>query len=334
MLSPDKIEKCLRYNKILAEIEHVQKNLKPPVDVEERAGRVRILLEIRDNCRSLLKEIPKTESAIKEIGEIIERADHLKRENCLLKISDSEPFGVLAPDELCTFKEKSRNNLIEIRRYYGLHKTTYYDDGLCVSMALTKPKLVQNYHSHSRMDEYTMVLSGSILIKARIGEELETLKADEGDIIYSKKDTIHTLFNKTKKTSLNATVKIPMGFKDRKHIDAIPKKGRGEIKVLKLKPTPKPWGILKSQAVRLNGYGYRVDYMSLNPLADITLLKADETTIYIIEGEIHLQTAGLPTASGRDALVFITKERETIIKNTSEETTAKLYVVSETTDSH
>ena len=331
-----RIEEYLENNETTQEIWNTQKNLRPPVGVEERNRRVGILLKIRDEGRVLRDEVSRNktafgipESAVKKINELIERADHLKRENCLLKIADHEPFSVLKPDELCIFTERSRNNLIEVRKYYGLHKNLFYDDGPCVSMAVTPPKLVQNYHSHTSMDEYTMMLSGSILIKARIGEKLETLKAEEGDILYAKKDTVHTLFNKTKKYAFNATVKVPVGFMDRKHIETIPRKGEGEINVLKLKPTQKPWGTLKSRTIKECGYEYQIDYMSVNPLAGLTSPGDRDTTIYVIDGEIHLQSAGKTAVAGRDHLVFITKGTETTIKNASEKSTARLYIASE-----
>lgn len=335
-----RIEEYLENNETIQEIWNTQKNLRPPVGVEERNERVHMLLKIRDNGRLLRDEVSGNksaskipESAVKKIYEIIDRADHLKRENCLLKIADSEPFAVLKPDELCIFTEKSRNNLIEVRKYYGLHKNLFYDDGPCVSMAVTLPKLVQNYHNHTTMDEYTIVLSGSILVKARIGEKLETLKAEEGDIIYVKKDTVHTLFNKTKKNALNATVKVPVGFMDRRHIEVIPRIGEGEINVLKLKPTQKPWGALKSKTIEECGYEYQIDYMSVDPLAGLTSPGDRDTTIYVIDGEIHLQSAGKTAVAGRDHLVFITKDTKTIIKNASEKSTANLYVTSETKNS-
>ena len=335
-----RIEEYLENNETIQEIGNIQKNLRPPVGVEERNERVRMLLEIRDNGRLLRDEVSGNKSAsgipesvVKKINEIIERADHLKRENCLLMIADHEPFSVLKPDELCIFTEKSRNNLVEVRKYYGMHKNLFYDDGPCVSMAVTRPKLVQNYHSHTSMDEYTIVLLGSILVKARIGEKLETLKAEESDIIYVKKDTVHTLFNKTRKNALNATVKVPVGFMDRKHIETIPRKGEGEINVLKLKPTQKPWGALKSKTIKECGYEYQVDYMSVDPLAGLTSPGDRDTTIYVIDGEIHLQSAGKTAVAGRDHLIFITKGTETTIKNVSEKSTADLYVTSETKNS-
>lgn len=310
-------------------IEKMQQNLKLPVKFEERRKRVQELLKIRDKGNKILQIIGNenkvSKNIINIIKKIIEKSDHLKRENCLLQVSDV--VDVLKPNELCIFKEKSRNNLIETRIYFGLHKNLYYDDDICVSMAVTRQKIIQNYHSHLRMHEYTVVLSGGMHVKGKSDHGVKTLKADEGDLIVTTPYTVHTLFNKNNKISLNATVKTPYGFIDRKNFDVIPKNSHGSIKVLKLKTIKKSWGKIKSFKRKDNGYFYKVDLLSIKPSKTIKSLIKNDSCIFVIDGNVKIIYLSKEKVARKNSLIFISKNIKYKLKNLSKKNMVKLYRV-------
>ncbi|HIE34021.1 MAG TPA: hypothetical protein EYP86_02645 [Candidatus Altiarchaeales archaeon] len=328
-----KINRYLKNYRVLDRIEDIQRRLKPPVDPREQKIRVRKLLRIRDKGRKILNEISRNKSIpddlVNRVNEIIDRADHLKRENCLLQIPDFEPVGIIKPDDLCIFEEISRNNMVEIRKYYSLHKNLYYDEGLCISMAFTQSKLLQNYHSHLSFNEHTLVLDGNILLKARIGTDLIRLRADVGDMIFVRRGTVHTLINKTNRKSLNATVKVPMAFSDRVHIDNIPTSTEGSVRIIRLKAIERNWGRLKHRIIREKGYRYNVGLMFIDPLKSLSILNDGNTTLYVVNGRIQMRHNGKQEIVSYDNLVFVKGGNAVEIKNTSEKQVARLYVVTD-----
>jgi len=325
------IETYLKSYKTIQRIERIQKNLRLPTKFESRKQRVDTLLELRDKGRKILEKIKKekilSKNVINKIEKIIKKADHLKRENCLLQVSDV--IDVLKSNELSIFKEKSRNNIYEVRKYFALHKNLYYDNGLCVAMAVTKPKIIQNYHSHSGMLECTMILSGTIYAKGKINNIIKMFKAKEGDIIVIDPYTIHTLLNKTNKIGLNATVKIPLGFSDRKNFDEIPKNAYGNIKILKPKTIKKKWGEIKFLKKTEKGYSHKIDFLTIKPSNSLTSLSSNDTYIYVIKGNIEIMCDGKEKNASKDNLVFIEKKIRHKIKNLSNKNAVNLYRVRE-----
>ena len=323
------IEDYIKEDKILKKIEKIQQNLKLPIEFEGRKKRVQELLKIRDKGKKILQKIGSenkvSKNIVGKIKKIIGKSDHLKRENCLLQVSDV--VDVLKSNELCIFKEKSRNNLIETRKYFGFHKNLYYDDDICVSMAVTRPKIIQNYHSHLGMHEYTMVLSGSMHVKGKSDDGVKTLKAGEGDVIVTTPYTVHTLLNKSNKISLNATVKIPIGFSDRKEFDVIPKNVHGSIKVLKLKTIKKSWGEIKSFKRKDNGYFYKIDLLSIKPSKTIKSLIKNDSCIFVINGNVKIIYLSKEKVARKNNLIFISKNIKNKIKNLSKKNMVKLYRV-------
>jgi len=325
----EKIKAYLKKSKELGKISNIQKNLKPPVQFKQRNARVKRLLQIRNEGERILEKLSKENNQRKRIINrveiIIKKANHLKRENCLLQISGH--LGVLKSHELCIFKETSRNNMVEIRKYFGLHKNLYYDNGLSVAMAHTQPKLLQNYHSHKHMNEYTTILSGSITIKAKIGKHLKILKADEGDIIFAERYTVHTLQNNSTKSTLNATVKLPIGFQDRIGIDQLPENQKGEIKVIKLKRKKEKWGESKRETIKENGFTYKISFLTISPTKSLKWADKKATTLYVIQGNIEARGSKSKKKAKKNCLIFT--QENCVIKNLSKKTSAKLYVITQ-----
>ncbi|MCK4781823.1 cupin domain-containing protein [Candidatus Parcubacteria bacterium] len=323
-------------SKKLNEIAKMQQSLIPPVKFRERDQRVKALLRIRDKGKQILKQVSvKHNFSVKDrnkITQIIKRANHLKRENCLLQISGS--FGILKPNQLCIFKEKSKNGIYEVRKYFGLHQNIYYDNGLCVSMAVTTPNLIQNYHLHSDMDEYTMVLSGKIDVEAIVNNKIKSFSVEPGKIILVKKGTVHTLVNRQKKSALNATVKLPLGFQDRIGVDKLPKKHKGYIKIIKPISRAERWGTLIYKVINSLGYKYKIFILIIKPSQNIKFTVKKDTAIYIINGCIEIKTKdkrkkASPTRRGKkDYMVFLKKQNYSL-HNTSKNIFAKLYCASE-----
>lgn len=328
-LFSDKIESYLKYSKVLDEISNKQKSLKPPVKFQHRIKRVKKLLQIKEKGNKILEKLSKEKNVpngiIDTIKAMVQKADHMKRENCLLQISG--PVGVLKSHELSIFREKSRNGMLEIRKYFCLHKNLFYDDGICIAMAFTKPKTLQNYHSHTHMNEYTTILSGSILIKAKIGKTLKTLKASEGDIIFVKRHTVHTLKNNSSKDAINVTVKPPVGFTDRISVDKIPKKHKGEIQIIRPKTIKKEWGKLRSKVIKGCGVTYNIFIMSINPSMSLELSDRRDTIIYVIQGSVDVLHKKNKKIAKKGYVIFV--QKRCIIKNLSKKIVAKLYCVKE-----
>lgn len=320
-----KIKTYLKKSKLLEEINHEQKSLKPPVSFRQRKNRVDKLQQIKDEGNQILEKIFKEKNVPKRlingIKSMIAKTYYMKRENCLLLFSG--PLGVLKPKELCIFREKSRNNIIEVRKYFGLHKNLFYDDGLSVAMAYTRPKLLQNYHTHGHMNEYTTVLSGSIIIKAKIGKRLKTLKANEGDIIFAERYTVHTLQNNSTKNSLNVTVKLPIGFHDRTGIDQLPENQKGKIKIIKLKRKKEKWGESKHETIKENGFAYKITFLTISPTKSLKLVNKKNTVLYVIRGNIEVTGSQTKKRAKKNYLIFT--QEDCIIKNLSKKTTAKVY---------
>lgn len=325
------IENYLREYRTLKKIEKIQKNLKLPVKLEERKKRIQKVLSTRNKGKKILEKIENKikipKAILRKIKKIVEKADHIKRENCLLQVSGA--VGVLKPNELCIFKEKSRNNLMEIRKYFALHKTLYYDDGLSVSMAVTSPKLIQNYHSHLKMCEYTTILSGTIYVKAKTSKRIKVIKAKKSDTVIIRPYTIHTLINRTNKIGLNITVKIPVGFSDRKHFDEIPEKAIGDIKLLKARTIKREWGKEKSFKSKSNGYTYKADFLSIKPLGTMVSQMKNDSCIYVINGNVKIEYAEKEKIARKDNLIFVARNTKHKIKNLSREKTIDLYRVEE-----
>jgi len=325
------IEDYIRKDKAIKKIEKIQKNLKIPVKFKERMKRVKELLKIRDDGRNILQKISNENKVYKniidKIKKMIEKSDHLKRENCLLQVSGV--VDVLKPNELCIFKEKSKNNMMEIRKYFGLHKNLYYDDGLSVSMAVTLPKLIQNYHSHLEMYEYTTVLTGTIYAKWKGNKGIESISAKQGDTLFIKPYTIHTILNKSNKIGLNATVKIPIGFKDRKNFDSIPANANGVVKLLKCRTIKKNRCEVKSFRRKENGYSYQIDFINVNPLQSIESYTKNDTCIYVINGNVEIEFEGKIKIARKDYVIFINKRTRYKINSLSKDKVINLYSVRE-----
>ena len=323
----EKIKGYLKKSKELKKIGNKQKSLKPPVKFKQRNARIKRLLQIHAEGKQILKKLSKKSNLpkglINRVKSIVQKVDHLKRENCLLQISG--PLGVLKAHELCIFKERSRNNMIEVRKYFGLHKNVFYDDDISVAMAYTGPKLLQNYHTHGHLNEFTMVLSGNIMIKGKIGNKLKILHAEEGDITFAKRLTIHTLQNSTAKNALNATVKLPIGFLDRSNVDTLPKKHEGEIKVIKLKKEKEKWGESKHKTIKENEFTYKISLLTLNPAKSLKSVNRNDTAIYVLQGNVEVTGRKTKKRAKKNYLIFT--QENCIIKNLSKKNTARLYCV-------
>lgn len=327
----DDIKDFLNEYKTVKRIEKIQRNIKLPVRFMERKKRVQELLKIKKKGEKILQKITNgnkiSKNIVGKIQKIIEKSDHQKRENCMLQVNDV--VGILKPNELCIFREKSRNDIIEIRKYFGLNKNLYYDEGLSVSMAVTLPKLIQNYHSHLEMQECTSVLTGKLCAKWKSNEGIKTINAKQGDSLVIKPYTIHTILNKCHKIGLNATVKIPIGFSDRKNYENLPKNANGDIKLLKTKIVKRSWGKIKSFKRKVNSHTYKVDFLYINPSDSVTFLLKNDSYTYVAEESAIIEFNGNKKIARANNLIFVSKKLKHKIKNRSGVKTLNLYRVRE-----
>jgi len=321
------ISTYMKYEKYLNKVEALHKKLKSAVNPNDRKKRVKILLMIRNKGEKILlnanERIPK--KLISNVESILKKSDKLKRENCILQ--GTGPFYVIKPGELSMFKERSENNIIELRKYYGVHRKKYYDDALSVSMAFTLPGLIQKFHSHEGMNELTMVLSGSILAKGKTSSGLKTLSVYPGDIFMAKPYTIHTLINKNSLMGLNATVKVPIGYQDRKEFTKMPASSNGSIKVLRLKKKKTSWGYIKRFTWNEKSYKYRLEFISINPLSSLESISDTDIFIFDINGSLKTTVNGNSKKVTKGSLIYIRKNSKYKVSNFSKKNEANLYSV-------
>lgn len=321
------ISTYIKYEKYLNKIEALHKKLKSPVKSSDRKKRTKILLRIRNKGKKILlnanERIPK--KMISKVESIVKKSDKLKRENCILQ--GVGPFYVIKPGDLSIFKERSENNIIELRKYYGVHRKSYYDDALSVSMAFTLPGLFQKFHSHERMNELTMVLSGNIIAKGKTSTGLKTLSVYPGDVFMAKPYTIHTLINKNSYMGLNATVKVPIGYGDRKEFKKIPKANNGYINVMRLKKKKERWGYIKCFTWKEKSFKYRVDFISINPLSSLESMSDKDLFIFNITGSLTISVNGNSRKVSKGSLIYIRKNFKYVINNFSKKNEANLYSV-------